>query len=394
MTCISEGTLRAYGDAELEGQELLEVREHLEKCSDCRRRSEELAAIASRVHERLSTLAGGAETSPVNAQVALSRFKAQHDGSEPQNSSVAGLLSRRWRPVWVTAFAAALVIVCLTFPPARSLAQRFLQTLRVEKIQPITVDTSALEGNDTLKQRLGQMISDKVVVTVDEKMQPASSAEAASELAGFKVQLVGARTDVPELTVLGQHSFHMTMDVTRLQDVFDQAGRSDLRVPASADGATIAVQIPRGVLLRYGNCPAPQHERHAKEERRSEPGEFKNCLHLLEVPSPLVSVPSDLDIAPLAETALQLAGMSPSQAKEFCRTVNWKSTLVLPLPHFIQSYELVDVNGAQGTLISHLAGRAGRGANYTLVWVRNGMIYSLVGFGNSGEAVALANSVN
>jgi hypothetical protein len=108
----------------------------------------------------------------------------------------------------------------------------------------------------------------------------------------------------------------------------------------------------------------------------------------------MVSVPSGLDIAPLAETALQLAGMSPSQAKEFCRTVNWKSTLVLPLPHFMQSYELVDVNGAQGTLISHLAGRPGGGANYTLVWVRNGMIYSLVGFGNPGEAVALANSIS
>jgi hypothetical protein len=392
MTCISEGTLRAYRDAELEGQELLEVREHLEKCPDCRQRSEELAAVASRVHERLSALAGVAEGSPVNAQVALSRFKAQHESNAQANSSVTALLSRRWRPLWVTAFAAALVIVCLTFPSARGLAQRFLQTLRVEKIQPIAVDTSIVEGNDTLRQRLGQMISDKVVVTVREKMQPeVGSAETASELAGFKVQLLGARTDTPELTVLGQHSFHMTMDVARLQDVFDQAGRSDLRVPASADGATIAVQIPRGVLARYGNCPTPRRE---KEERRSEPSEYKNCLHLLEVPSPMVSVPSGLDIAPLAETALQLAGMSPSQAKEFCRTVNWKSTLVLPLPHFMQSYELVDVNGAQGTLISHLAGRPGGGANYTLVWVRNGMIYSLVGFGNPGEAVALANSIS
>jgi hypothetical protein len=38
-----------------------------------------------------------------------------------------------------------------------------------------------------------------------------------------------------------------------------------------------------------------------------------------------------------------------------------------------------------------LAGR--RGPGYTLIWAKNGMVYSLVGFGDSGEAVALADSL-
>jgi hypothetical protein len=112
---------------------------------------------------------------------------------------------------------------------------------------------------------------------------------------------------------------------------------------------------------------------------------------LMEGPSPIVSVPSDLNIEQLAEIGLQLAGMSPSQAKAFCQTINWKSTLVLPLPRYVQSYDVVDIAGAQGTLINN---PGGRGPSYLLMWARNGMVYSLVGFGNSAEAVPLASSLH
>jgi hypothetical protein len=83
--------------------------------------------------------------------------------------------------------------------------------------------------------------------------------------------------------------------------------------------------------------------------------------------------------------------MSSSQAKEFCQTINWKSTLVLPLPRYVQSYDVVDVNGVRGTLINH---PRNPGPHYALIWVKSGMVYSLIGFGDAGEAVALANSLN
>jgi len=38
-----------------------------------------------------------------------------------------------------------------------------------------------------------------------------------------------------------------------------------------------------------------------------------------------------------------------------------------------------------------LAGR--RGPGYTLIWVKNGIAYSLVGFGDSTQAVDLASSL-
>ena len=386
MNCIREGVLRAYADGEGDSSERLEVRNHLDQCADCRRRLEELGSLAGRVHQHLSALGAGAESPAANAQLALSRFKAEH-GDEP---TLARLFAKRWRPVWVAAFVAVLLVIFLAFPLARSWAQRFLLTLRVEQVQPVSIDTSSLEGNQALQQAIRQMISDKVVVTVDEKEQYAASAEVASGLAGFTVHLVGARADAPEFTVLGRRSFNMTAERARFQDIFNQAGRPDLVVPASVDGAMIAVQIPRGVLVRYGNCERPRKDGQNAQEQ-SQPAHSPNCLVLLQVPSPMVSVPSNMDLGQLAEIAMQLAGMSPSQAKEFCQTIDWKSTFVLPLPRHVRSYEKVDVNGVQGTFVDH---PAFRGPNYTLVWVKDGFVYCLVGFGDAGDAVALANSVS
>ena len=34
-----------------------------------------------------------------------------------------------------------------------------------------------------------------------------------------------------------------------------------------------------------------------------------------------------------------------------------------------------------------------RGPGYTLIWVKNGIAYSLTGFGESNQAVALADSL-
>jgi hypothetical protein len=105
----------------------------------------------------------------------------------------------------------------------------------------------------------------------------------------------------------------------------------------------------------------------------------------------LINVPSDLNLQQLAETALEVSGMSPVQARQFCQAIDWKSTLILPIPRFVNSYETVEVNGAQGTLM-HTSGR--HGSAYVLIWVKDGIIYVLSGSGAADKAVELANSLD
>jgi len=399
MNCVSENNLRAYHDAELSPVQGAEIEAHLARCAECAKRLGEIAATAARVEKQLVSLGAASAETKIDAQAALSRFKSQQGApveTMPSKSDFVthetNVPAKRWRPLWIGAVAATILLCSLAFPFGRGLAQRLLGTLRVEKVQPVRLDFSALDGNRPLQEMLRQMISDKVVVTADEKPQPASTAADASQLAGFSAHMLGVRTDTPKFIVGGQHAFHMTIDRTRLQDIFDQAGRADLLLPATLDGANVSVNVPRSIMVEYGDCP----ESHPAGAAQTGPaqahsGAWANCLALQEVPSPLVNMPSDLNLQQLAEIGFQLAGMSATQARSLGQVIDWKSTLVLPIPRFASSYSQVTVNGVQGTLIE---GSGRRGPDYVLVWVKNGIIYGLVGHGDSSNAVALANSLN
>ena len=399
MNCVSENSLRAYHDAELSAVQDAEIEAHLASCTECAKRLAEIGATAARVEKQMVSLGATSAEMKIDAQAALSRFKAQQGARVETIPSKPNFVAdetnmrargRRWRPLWIGAVAATILLCSLAFPFGRGLAQRFLGTLRVEKVQPVRLDFSALDGNRPLQEMLRQMISDKVVVTADEKPQPASTAADASQLAGFSAHVLGARTDAPKFIVGGQHAFHMTIDRTRLQDIFDQAGRADLLLPATLDGASVSVNVPHSIMVEYGDCPEAHAAGTQPAPTRPRSGGWANCLALQEAPSPLISMPSDLNLQQLAEIGFQLAGMSATQARDLGQTIDWKSTLVLPIPRSASSYSQVTVNGVQGTLIQ---GSGRRGPDYVLVWVKNGMIYGRVGHGDSSNAVALANTL-
>ena len=302
-------------------------------------------------------------------------------------------LHRRRLPMLVGIIVAAFVAVAVNFAPARSMMMKFLTSLRVQKVQAVNVDLSNFVGpnaNPTLQQMVSQMISEKVTVTINEAEQPAATAAAATELAGFPVQLLTARKDAPKLVVPGKHAFTLTVDRDRLQAIIVEAGRTDLVVPPSIQGAAVSVQLPRTVRAQYGTCPGPPSATANVATPPPDSTQYSDCVVLNEGPSPVVNVPKELNVEQLVQIGLELAGMSPAQAHEFLQTVNWQSTLGVSVPRFMRSYEGVTVKGVPGTLLN-TAGR--RGPTYALIWANRGMVYSLTGFGNSANAVALADSL-
>ena len=391
MNCPTENTLRAYLDQELQPLELSEVNNHLAACAACQSRSQVMSAAALRVGAHLASLDAPPSALETNPQVALARFKANLPSPGARPPFFARIFSGRSRFAWAASLAAAVLLVSLFFPATRSFAQRLLGTLRIQRVQTVSLDFSSLDNasNRNLEKALGQMISEKVVVTTDEKELAAPSQESASQLAGFPVRLISSRTDSPSFQVSGAHAFHMNIDRSRLQDVLDQAGRTDLILPATLDGALVTVQIPRVVEISYGNC---KHTEHSQASPPSAPAAATAdpCLALIEAPSPVVNYPSDLNLQQLAETALQLAGMNPVQARQFCQTIDWKSTLVLPIPPMVRSSETVNINGIQGTLL-HFPSHDR--PSYALIWVDGGIIYNLIGWGDPNLAVQLASSL-
>jgi len=70
--------------------------------------------------------------------------------------------------------------------------------------------------------------------------------------------------------------------------------------------------------------------------------------------------------------------------------VDWSSTLVVPIPRNSSSYENVSVDGIEGTLITETLSQGNR---YSLLWIKNGVIHSLMGHGSSSDALTLAASL-
>jgi hypothetical protein len=280
----------------------------------------------------------------------------------------------------------------LSFAPVQTWGQKILAMLRIQKVAVVPVNLAALaeSGNREQQQLLARLISDNVVVTMNPGQPEAvPNAEAASRMAGFSVKAFNGASSPARISVSNEAAFHMTLDRDRMQAVLDQAGRSDIQIPASADGSTVAVHVPRLVRLQYGTC----------SELRAHPNAAplpvsvdQGCMTFIQVPSPTVSVPPNLNLAPLAEAGLQIAGLSAEEARSFTQTVDWSSTLVLPVPQS-GSYRSVSVDGTKGTVIE-VPPRGDFSGHYYLVWLKNGIIYSIDGRGSSAPALAAAASLD
>jgi hypothetical protein len=118
---------------------------------------------------------------------------------------------------------------------------------------------------------------------------------------------------------------------------------------------------------------------------------YADCIIFAQIPSPTVTAPPSVNVPQLAQIALEFTGMSSEQAKDFTETVDWTSTLVVPIPRNSATYEQIPVDGVTGTLIQQ---SSGRDPQYVLLWVRDGIIYMIAGLGSDAEqAIQMADSL-
>ena len=405
MTCIHDEVLRAHLDGELPDTEL--GGQHLAACADCRARFEKLRAATLRTENLLAILAPAADKFTINPGEAYEQFSNSFGTADERTASwITRLFAPRWRPAWGFAALAMTVAILVTVNPVRTWAQQVLAMLRVQKIQVVTIDPATLvssSGADSRPYKLvNQFIADSVVVTMDPgKPDFVSGVTQAAQLTGHPIRIIGSLAPPMSVEVSGETAFQMTINRDRIATLLDEVGRSDIHIPESANGALIAVHIPKTVVSEYGDCPVrqryvsstPQSQAEAMAARKMERAAGAtdaNCTYLIQAQSPTVSVPPDLDMSSIAEAALELVGMSPAEARSFCQTVDWSSTLVVPIPSDSSSYATVPVDGVEGTLITQTLSQGNR---YSLLWIKNGVIYSLAGHGDSSEALSLAASL-
>jgi anti-sigma factor RsiW len=380
MMHLNDEMIRSFLDRQLEGDQVAEAEAHIESCKICGARLLEIQARSQRV---ASAMSAGITPTQASPQAAFARLRPRLTGRPTGRLRPHG----RWTFAWGAGAAVIVLVAALSFPGVRAWAGEFLGLFRVQHMTVLPVDItrlSALSQDSPLATQLSQLLSSSVTMT--RKAGPpseANDAAQASQMAGFDLRLPNNQPASPVLIVQGGQAFDIRIDQPRAQSLIEAAGYSNVQLPASVDGAIISVVIPTAVTAGYGDCPALQAALSESEGLPGSPGrQYIDCILLVEMPSPTVSTPPDLDIEQLAEIGLQFTGMTAEQAHQYSQTVDWTSTLVIPIPRNGASYKKIPVDGVTGYLIQRPTDDA---PQFALVWVKKGIIYAIGGLGNKAQ---------
>lgn len=386
------GMLRSYMDGEVEAGQSAQVADHMEACGQCRAEVSAMKNNAENVTNSLDELPETRwDAEKTDAAWTAFRRKMRQE-PEPQ-----ARVFTPWRILSLAGAgtAVAFVTLLITVAPLRSWAENLLSIFRVEHFTVLEVNPSQMHGslqNDAFfNQTIGHIFSDDVkVIQAPQRPVAVSDGTAASKMAGFQVRLLGGETPSTLLFRNGIAA-QMRLNRDRLQSILDEAGHGDLRIPESADGAVVSLSLPAGIMAFYGNCG----EMPARMQGAQTTGDNKqtdaSCMSLMELRSPVVTAPPQVDPAQIAQIALQFMGMNASDAANFTQTVDWTTTLVLPVVQGQTSYEKVFVAGNDAVLLRPKT--AGSDGKFTLLWVENGVVYALAGTGDDTTAVNLAEQL-
>lgn len=280
---------------------------------------------------------------------------------------------REWPVLRIAASAAAFALAAalLAVPSVRAAAASLLARFRIVHFVAVEVDPSRVAQLRSSEIGLSDLIGDRVQVLQDPGPPvAAASPEEAGAATGLRVRVPGWLP--PEVTLRatayrGPGKVQVVADTARLQHLLDFLGIDDVHPPAALDGRTATIDVPAMVRMTYAN------DRGAEAD-------------FLQARSPEVALPEGVEIEALAEIGLRILGFGAEEAKRFALAIDWRSTMLVPIPSGAARFKRVDINGRPGLLIARTAPAPG-GASpapparelQMLIWSGDGMVYGIRG---------------
>lgn len=389
---LEEGQLKAYLDHELAPAQREQISSHLETCPHCQQQVEALKQQSKGVGERLSAIrpSSAYASNPVAAHLRLQALIAEKEKQTMRQK----IFAPRYRPAWIGLGLILILAIALAFPPVQAIANSFLGLFRVQQFAVVQINPGNLPEQLGSSSQLEYMFTNNVRVEEQGEPQDVASQAEASQLAGIPVRLPLGMNDHPRIKFMpgGEITFDIDLQLTRA--LLAEIGRSDIQLPDNLDGATVQVSLDGAVTAMYGECEFDAEQAHREDYDPDNPRlpRLPDCTTFAQMPSPTISAPPGLDVQKIGEAFLQVMGMSAEEAASFAQSVDWSTTLVIPIPRYGTTYQEVPVDGVTGTLI--VQQMEDHDEQYLLIWVRDGILYSLTGPGNGSSAVRIANSLN
>lgn len=287
-------------------------------------------------------------------------------------------LATRVRALAVVSAAVLAVGSVFVVPGVSASAQDFLSLFRVKRIAVVQFDPARFDQSQ-LKQLDPKTLfaSDPVVTRRPGQGQSVGTVSEASKSVGFPVRLPPnpRGMSLASLTVEGESAASFVPDVNKINAALQLAGVSDVKVPAALDGATVSISVPKAVRAEY----------------KSDTG---GGLTFVQLHSPEVQLPDGVKLAELGEIGLRVIGMPPADAARFARSIDWNTTLVLPVPTSFANYREVTVRGAKGVLVSEAQQLRGNTAPHAmLMWSEGDVLYAMSSSLSENDLLVTANAL-
>jgi len=295
------------------------------------------------------------------------------------------------RAAWIFLAVFAILVSALAFEPTRTLASEFLKLFRVEQVRVIQVGENDLPQKLENSSELEYILSNNVQAEQIGEPQEVNNLTEASLLGGFQVRLPSQMEENPVILVQPASTMDLTLNLELVRGVLKDIEREDIQLPDELDGAHIRIEIPHGVAAYYGTCDIQLGEEPPETDTpQAKAREWEDCITLMQISSPQISAPPDLDLNKIGEAYLQVLGMGPEEASRFAANVNWTTTFVVPIPRSSVEYKEVQVSGTPATFIYN---EDGYDRHYFLLWIKDVIVFVLGGWGDEQEALQIANSI-
>jgi hypothetical protein len=317
--------------------------------------------------ELLTMLAPGGEDAPKPASAAWAQVRQQVDASEKMRWSTrlqTFLAAPGRRYATAVALAALLLAVAFSFPTVRAAAGEFLSLFRVQNFTAVTISPQQIALLNQVAQ--DGLMPGKVEVFADpNQLTPVGSLdEAGAHLGMMTVRTIGALGEPTAVYVSAPGSGRLTIDLADSRAILEAVDASPLLLPDEIDGAQVDVSVFPGIEQQWQG------------------------IHFMQSATPEVAYPAGLNTQLLGQAALQVLGLNEAEAARLSKNIDWTTTLLLPIPTDLATYQEVTVDGVSGMAISQLDGEGA-----TIIWHNAGMLYTLYGDRSAEELLALADSL-
>lgn len=286
------------------------------------------------------------------------------------------------------AYAATLLVVfgAFTLPSVRAGARAFLDIFRVVNFAPVSVRSDQVRKFQRgTNVELPTLLGDQVQVLKEAgPPQIVSTPQEASAAAGVRVRLpawLPVGLERSEFNVMGENAVRVTINTETVNSLIEALGIYDLRVPDEANGKSATVRVHPIVRVDYATR-----------------GDRPKRVMLLQGRSPVAELPEGVELPVLAEIGLRILGLESGEAHRFANSVDWRTTLIVPVPADIANFRQIDVQGNPGLIIEttlqphqQKSEQVQQGTH--IMWSSGGSVFVLMGNVHREELFEIAQSV-